>query len=255
MADSDGAAKSDSDKKESAGKSLNEQNWPGLLAITAFNLVVFAVVTATEPKWFSDMAAAWAFLLPAGVGLAMIRVVNGLIDAKNKDRLVFWKWKYPLPGFSAFSVHAKNDQRFNEASVNMKLRELGVDPRTLRSPPEQNKYWYKNVFYPVQDKPAVQQSERNFLFLRDYTAISFVMLIALGIAGYFVIDPAKWPLYCGGLLLQYLLVRWAARNYGIETVKNALAAWVSASAAHSANPTTPHSPVFFFVFEMDEDGR
>jgi hypothetical protein len=255
MADKDSSDKSDGNAKESGGKSLNEQNWPGLLAITAFNLVVFAVVTATEPKWFADMSAAWAFLLPAGVGLAMIRVGNGLIDAKNKDRLVFWRWKHPLPGFAAFSVHAKNDQRFNEASVNKKLRELGVDPSSLRDPTEQNKFWYKNVFYPVQERPAVQQSERNFLFARDYAAISFVMLVALGVAGFFVIAPTKWPLYCGGLLLQYLLVRWAARNYGIETVKNALAAWVTTPAAHKPDPAPPHSPTFFFVFEAEDDGR
>ena len=69
MGKSEGSGKSD-DKKESGGKSLNEQNWPGLLAITAFNLVVFAVVIATEPKWLSDLATASGCAVPGAVSLA-----------------------------------------------------------------------------------------------------------------------------------------------------------------------------------------
>jgi hypothetical protein len=76
--------------------------------------------------------------------------------------------------------------------------------------------------------PSVRQAHRNFLFTRDYAAISFAMLIALGAAGFFVIVPwTNWAFYCGGLFLQYLLVRRAARNYGIEMVKDALAAGVA----------------------------
>jgi hypothetical protein len=229
MAEKD-TEKPDDGAKASAGKSLNEQNWPGLLAITGFNLVIFGVVAAADPRWYSDLNTAWAFLLPAGVGLAMLRVVNGLIDARGKDVLVFWKWRYPLPGFKAFSVYAKGDYRFRESDVLDKLRALNVDPDSLRKDPAgQNAYWYGHVFSPLQDKPSVQQVARNFLFTRDYTAISFVMLIALGVAGYFVITPTtRWQLYCGGLILQYLLVSRAARVYGVETVKNALAVWVFA---------------------------
>ena len=186
----------------------------------------------------------------------MIRVINGLINAKNKDRLVFWKWRYPLPGSEAFTVHAKNDDRFTEEDVTRKLVKLGVDQEVRENPAKQNAYWYREVFYPLQDKPSVQQAERNFLFTRDYTAISFVMLIALGAAGYFVIaSPATWLLYCGGLILQYLLVRWASRNYGIEAVKNATAAWLTIPVAAKVEPTSEGGPAFLVAFEVDEDGR
>jgi hypothetical protein len=216
------ATRSDNGYNTNAAKSLNEQNWPGLLAITTLNLIVFAVVIGTDPTPFSKLATAWAFLLPAGVGLAMIRVINGLIDTKTKHRLIFWKWQHPLPGCEAYTVHAKNDERFTEIDVS---RELGVSATEMADPRKQNAHWYSKVFYPTQDKPAVQQAERNFLFTRDYTAISFIMFIALGVSGYFVINSAsRWVLYSGGLILQYLLVRWAARNYGIETVTNAIAA-------------------------------
>jgi hypothetical protein len=226
MAESGNPDSSKTPDRPSSGPSLNEQNWPGLLALTAFNLIVFGIVTASDPETYSKLATAWAFLLPAGVGLAMVRVINGLINAKNKDRLVFWRWRDPLPGSQAFTVYARDDDRFTWEDVARKLNQLGVDPKNLEDPKKQNAYWYSEVFFPLQDRPAVQQAARNFLFTRDYTAISVVMLLALGIAGYVVIvSPLWWGLYCGGLFLQYLLVRWAARNYGIEMVKNAFATW------------------------------
>jgi hypothetical protein len=217
------------EKRVSAGgsgndksKPLNEQNWTGLLAISALNLIVFAAVAAIDPTPFSRLATAWAFLLPAGVGLAMIRVVNGLFDGATKDRLVFWKWQHPLPASEAFTVHAKSDERFSEAEV---CKKFAVTDAIKRDPKKQNAHWYKAVYFPVQDMPSVQQAHRNFLFTRDYAAISFVMLVALGVGGFFVMAPvSRWLLYCAGLGLQYLLVRWAARNYGIEMVKDALAA-------------------------------
>ena len=206
-------------------KPLVEQNWAGLLAITALNLIVFAAVAAIDPKPFSELATAWAFLLPAGVGLAMICVATGLFSAKTRDRLVFWRWQHPLPASQAFTVHDKNDDRFTEAQVCAKFH---ITDAIKKDPKEQNATWYKAVYYPVQNMPSVLQAHRNFLFTRDYAVISFAMLIALGAAGYFVIAPrTHWALYCGGLFLQYLLVRRAARNYGIEMVKDALAAGVA----------------------------
>jgi hypothetical protein len=242
------ADKGNSDNGSNAGaaKSLNEQNWPGLLAITGLNILVFAVVIGVvgpDPVQFSKLATAWAVLLPAGVGLAMIRVINGLIRGKNKNRLVYWelrqfplKWKYPLPGSQAYTVYAKNDDRFSEADVQKKLLAGFTGDQKekkkhleelMKSAKEQNDHWYSKVYSPMQDKPAVQQAEANFLFTRDYAAISFVMLFVLGAAGYFVMSsPLTWSLYCCGLALQYLLVRHAARNYGIDTVTNAIAVWL-----------------------------
>ena len=228
--DSDGGAKA------SESKSLNEQNWPGLLAITALNLIVFVVVSAIDPAPYSKLAKAWGFLLPAGVGLAMIRVINGLINAKTKDRLVFWKWQNPLPGCEAYTVYAKSDDRYTEAEVFRIFHPDLDDPKTWRKPTNQNAHWYNRIFLPVQDKPAVQQAEKNFLFTRDYAAISFVMLISLGVAGSFVITTnSNWALFSLGLMVQYLLARTAARNYGIETVTNSIAQAINASKQHGGD--------------------
>ena len=235
--------KSGDGDKSSESKSLNEQNWPGLLAITALNLIVFAAVSAIDAAPYFKLAKAWGFLLPAGVGLAMIRVINGLINGKTKNRLVFWKWKNPLPGCEAYTVYAKNDDRYTEADVS-RFYSASDDPEKWVVPKDQNAHFYENIFLPMQNKPAVQQAERNFLFTRDYAAISFVMLISLGVAGYFVITADhNWVLYGLGLIVQFLLARTAARNYGIETVTNSIAQAVKAKkhecAAPAAVPTDP----------------
>jgi hypothetical protein len=235
-----GKGSSDGGSNTSAAKSLNQQNQPSLWAVTLLNVIVFAVVMGVDPTPFSKLADAWAFVLPAGFGLAVgwaiIIVINGLIDKTDKHRLVFWKWNNSLPGSQAYTVYAKEDERFTQDDVLTKLRDglKGTEAERskeyeeiMASPAKQNDRWYHEVFQPMQDKPAVQQAERNFLFACDYTAISFLMLIVFSAAGYFVINlPVIWGLYCGALVLQYLLVRWAARNYGIEAVKNAFATWV-----------------------------
>lgn len=151
---------------------------------------------------------------------------TGLFSTKTKDRLVFiWRWQHPLPASQAFTIHAKNDERFTEDEV---VKKFTITDAIKNDAKAQNAYWYRAVYFPVQDMPSVQQAHRNFLFTRDYAAISFAMLIALGGAGFFVIAPCtRWALYCGGLFLQYLLVRRAARNYGIEMVKDALAAGIA----------------------------
>jgi hypothetical protein len=229
--------KSGDGDKSSESKSLNEQNWPGLLAITALNLIVFAAVSAIDAAPYAKLAKAWGFLLPAGVGLAMIRVINGLINGKAKNRLVFWKWKNPLPGCEAYTVYAKNDDRYTEAEVLRIFHPDSDDPETLKDPNKQNAHFYKNIFLPMQNKPAVQQAERNFLFTRDYAAISFVMLVSLGVAGYFVITADhNWVLYSLGLIVQFLLARTAARNYGIETVTDSIAQAVNAKEHESTAP-------------------
>jgi hypothetical protein len=142
----------------------------------------------------------------------MIRVINGLVSGEAKSRLVFWRWKNPLPGSRAYTVYAKDDPRFTDADV---CREHGVSEAEKSDPKKQNAHWYGKVFYPMQDKPAVQQANHNYLFTRDYTAISFIMLITLSVAGFFIITSiSTWLFYSVGLIAQYLLVRRAARNYG-----------------------------------------
>jgi hypothetical protein len=51
-------------------------------------------------------------------------------------------------------------------------------------------------------------------------------MLILGITGFWLIASIDRALaFLGGLIVQYLLVLHAARNYGIELVTNAITAW------------------------------
>jgi hypothetical protein len=208
------------------GKSLNEQNMPGLLALTGLNLAVFAVLASIEASKLTGWTKAWALLLPAGIGLAMIRVVNGQFNSRQKAFLVFWKWTHQYPASEAFTVHVPNDERLagmTDLADKLGLPALPGTAGASADPANQESVWY-GIYRSVETAPQVSQANRNFLFTRDYAAISFLMMVLLGIAGLFVISPLRAAVfYLVGLVIQYLLVRHAACNYGVELVTNAIA--------------------------------
>jgi len=205
-------AEKDSDEPK---KSINEGNWPSLLAIILANLGAFAVVVRLNID-FSDALKRLDLLLPASVGLVIVSVVNGLVPAMYKNRLTFLRWNHPLPGCQARKV-AIQDDRIDDKAL-QKHKPIPTDPK------EQNAYWYA-LYSKISDLPSVIQANRNFLLTRDYAAISFMMIFVLGLAAAWMIPdkPGIVTQYVSGLVIQCALVRWAARNYGIEVVSNVLA--------------------------------
>ena len=76
----------------------------------------------------------------------------------------------------------------------------------------------------MADHPAVLQVHREYLFTRDYACLSLLMLIGLWTAGLFQFPSKSTALgYISLLTVQYLLVRRAARNHGVELVTTVLA--------------------------------
>ncbi len=43
----------------------------------------------------------------------IVFVLLGVVNSNNKARIVFWKWRYALPGHRAFSALAHNDPRID----------------------------------------------------------------------------------------------------------------------------------------------
>ena len=169
--------------------------------------MIFVHYSATPRSWYQ-----------LGVAVLIATVLNGLLSADTKARLVFLRWRNVLPGHRAFSEYAASDPR--------------VDPVVLRKtvggafpvdPVDQNRAWYK-LFKTVEKKPAVDQVHRDFLLLRDYTALSVLFLIFYGAVGLYAISSLKvFGLYLVLLILQYIVVRQAASNYGVRFVTTVLA--------------------------------
>ena len=200
-------------------KSLKDKNQIPLLAVLAGNLALFYMALNAD----SVGAAEWAELargslkaLPAGLGLALIGIVNALLSADMKARLVFWRWNDPLPGARAFSHYAKRDSRINLD----KLKQAhGPFPR---SPREQNAVWY-GFYRSVASEPAVTQVHRGYLFARDYTGISLLLILVLGGLAAYQMPAATAGRYIAFLIVQFLIVGLAARHLGCRFVTTVLA--------------------------------
>ena len=184
------------------------------------NLIVYAVVINGDRIDAGGWDAAWRAareLLPAAAMLVIITVVNGLIDHHNKARLVFWRWRYPLPGCRAFSVHAKRDPRINVPALRAKL---GQFPK---SEAEQNSTWYR-LYRSIETDAAVAHVHQDFLFTRDFAALSALTIPLLGATAFVQAGfGQRSVLYVTFLITQYGVTSFAAANYGKRFVATVLA--------------------------------
>jgi hypothetical protein len=156
-------------------------------------------------------------VLPAGLCLVLVGVVNAQLTGDAKARIVFFRWRDPLPASEAFTRHALADSRIDLSTLEQNNGPLPTHPR------QQNLLWYR-LYQSVAEHPAVLLVHREYLFTRDYACLSLLMLIGFGTAGLFQFpSKATASYYIGLLTVQYLLVRRAARNHGIEFVTTVLA--------------------------------
>ena len=201
-------------------KSLKERVSGKLLAVILANLAIyFALLNAeilTTSGWRTALKEI-GDLIPIAVGLALMTVANGLLNPQTKARLVFWRWKNPLPGSRAFSVHANHDPRIDPVALQRLMGEIPSDEA------EQNSAWYR-MYKTVDSDSSVAHAHKDYLFTRDYACLSVLMLVGLGGLGLMQIyDFWHSILYLSLLAAQYLVVRFVAANYGRRFVTTVLA--------------------------------
>lgn len=222
-----------------AGKSLKEQNrWQLWIIVAANSLFLYGVVQANAIR-VDGLHAVFTGaqnLLPVGVALVVATVLNGLLSAETKARLVFLRWHHALPGHRAFSEHAARDPRI-DLPVLEKLHGAALPADPL----EQNRAWYR-IYKTMENDPAVRQVHRDFLLLRDYAGLCAVFIVFYGAAGLYTIPSTKIGLiYLLVLALQFVLVRQAAANYGIRLVTTVLARRAAKEAPKTPKATKPRT--------------
>lgn len=201
-------------------RSLIGSNKSRLVAVLVANVVLFYAVVKNDAIFAGD----WVELLreitkgiPSALGLVLIGILNAQLSAEAKSRIVFMRWKNPLPGCGAFTRYARN-----EPTVDIKSLEATYGPLPTE-PHDQNILWYK-LYYSVQDEPAVSHVHREYLFSRDYAGLALMMLVVLGIAGFLQIPSWGTALgYLALLLVQFVLTSRAARIHGRQFVVTVLA--------------------------------
>ncbi|WP_440940233.1 hypothetical protein [Immundisolibacter sp.] len=201
-------------------KSLKSANVPGLVAVIAANLFGFLAMQgslmtlADATHSLADLANQ---VMPASIAVAVVFVINGLMPADAKARIVFLRWDNPLPGSEAFSRYLHTDPRISVDEIERKYGDLPSNAR------DQNALWYR-MYKAIADEPAVSQVHRAYLFTRDFAAIALMLLVLLGPAAAFQFSDSAAVLSYGGIMsAQLALAIQSARNYGKRFVTTVLA--------------------------------
>jgi len=198
--------------------SIKSQNlkWLVLLALAD----VLAVLLFVAPEM-----ARGARLTSLGVDRAfstivipvLVLLLVNVLPHEVKSTLVFWKLRNSLPGCQAFTKYGPGDPRIDMAALK---KNVGAFPT---EPTEQNAKWYK-LYKAVPTDPTVRDAHQHFLMYRDMAALSFLLVVLVPAALYFVDAeaPAIW-LAAAAFLGQYLLTAISARWSGVRFVCNVLA--------------------------------
>lgn len=196
-------------------KSLKEHNISRLAWVCIGNLAVFGVLFLDLELDFNKLKQ----FLPVSMVTALVVVLNGFVGPNSKARLVFWRWKNPLPGSRAFSELAKNDPRIDIDGI---LR--NEDEDILESPEKQNYVWYNKYYAKVKGDPSVMSNHRDYLFTRDYASLSFIFFFPMSFLGY--LNSETWHFvffYTLIMAVQYFGARRAAVTNGERFVTTVLA--------------------------------
>jgi hypothetical protein len=200
--------------------SLKAANKVGLAGVVIANLGLFVAFLHWNDWTFSNWESLTAEIqrgLPAGLALILVGIVSAQLSADTKARLVFGRWRNPLPGSRAFTTYLSQDPRINVARLSETYGPFPTDPR------QQNAKWYA-LYKSVESDPSVVQVHREFLFARDYACLSAMMLIVLIPIAFPVFPSRAIAMTYGAILLaQLLLVARAARHHGVRFVTTVLA--------------------------------
>ncbi|MCX7355152.1 MAG: hypothetical protein NTY59_10025 [Alphaproteobacteria bacterium] len=200
---------------------LKGKNAVQLCIFVGANLAVFLALlvsdgfsAATVDQFWHRITAKDGFL--AAIIPILAIVLCGVFSDKWKARLVFWRWRDPLPGCRVFSELLATDHRIDKTTL---AEKLGEYPREAD---KQNALWF-SLYKRHGGVNKVLEAHRIYLMTRDMASISslFVILFPLGVFA----ENFQWEvaaIYAAALLLQYVLIAISARNYGNRFVLNVL---------------------------------
>ena len=203
-------------------------------AVLVINVVAFWVVVVWHANLSQIVAVLESVSLKEGLlGLTSsvgAFVLDGLLSADAKARVVYWRLRHPLPGSRAFSEHLRTENRADPDSLENSWGRLPSDPA------QQNRLWYR-IYRSVEEESRVREAHRSWLFSRDLASHAFLFAVLFGVGA--LISDAPWNTavtYLVALALQFTVAVAAARTYGVRFVCTVLA--VASHPPHSLGRNT-----------------
>jgi hypothetical protein len=200
---------------------LKGKNALYLWSFVGVNVAVFLSLVVSRHFSSSSIAHSWGEVtakngIIAGSIPLMTIVLSGVLDDMTKARLVFWRWRHPLPGSRVFSELVSTDPRIDQRALKVAV---GKFPR---APLEQNALWYR-LYKKHKTVRSVWEAHKIYLLTRDMSTIAAMcaVLFSIGIA----LTGSGWRtslIYLVILGVQYLLIARSAQNYGDRFVLNVI---------------------------------
>lgn len=215
-----------------AATTLKGKNLTWLVAALAFDAIVLWLVASQAPV--TELASAQSLAKRAALVTLLpvpALLLSSLLSSNLKAVLVFCRWRHPLPGARAFSIHAPADPRVALDRLRQNVGEFPQDPR------EQNSRWYA-LYREVQDEASVRDSHGHYLLFRDLASVSLLLTLAVPLALLAVASSTGVLLGTAAFFVgQYLLAAQSGRVAGVRMVRNVLALHASLKPAARTRTT------------------
>jgi hypothetical protein len=193
----------------------------GFYAINALAFVALVFGDGALPAGWTDITAPWKAVLPAGIGVLLVGLLNSQLSAETKAKLVFHRRTHALPGHRAFSQLGPADSRVNMERLRKTIKPWPTAPKA------QNDRWYA-MYRGMRDDPAIAGLHNDFLLFRDCAAAAWCALVILPPLAFWLAE--HWPpivIYTLGMIIQVLLTTRAAVDRGERLVTTVMAAAAS----------------------------
>jgi hypothetical protein len=211
---------------KSTNKSLKNINQPKLISFVVVNVILMSAAIAGYEKTivlfhevgggnFQSLVRLIGFPTTAGIALG---VLSWFIPKAWKETLVFWRVGVRrLPSSVAFTSIAPTDLRVDMSQLTAQLGSLPTDNK------QQSALWY-SIYRKHSEEKAVVDAHAAYLLYREMTAL--VPILMLGMILVVMITHSsltRMTVLLGSVLVEGLVVGFAARNAGTRLVSNVLA--------------------------------
>jgi len=205
---------------------LKTQIMPYKVMYLTFLAIAFAFITrdsslGLSSKNFFSSEAVKSLINEKSAAFSLLTIIilvlEGLIPAGFRDRIIHLRWNNPLPGSQAFTKIAPKDTRIDLDAIRAKNGELPTDPSL------QNKLFYK-LYSTVADKPSVMSSHKRYLLARDLGTVTYLLTLPATLIAMFSPNGALSGLIVLGTGVTIgLIFSMTAKNYSARMVENSLA--------------------------------
>ena len=166
-------------------------------------------------------------LSPLFLMTVLVVLLSNTLNGDTKACIVFCRRQDPLPAGRA-NIYMQRDARIDCDDLPSEVLALMDDSLNSR---QRNSLWYNQIFKMVDDTPAVKNTHRMFLLLRDATPLVYLFLIVISatdiVCRYFYEFPIMtWPGYAA-MALYAVIVHWSAAQAGRRMVTGAIANFTS----------------------------